>query len=139
MDYYELTLFVVLALIAEIIGTVSGFGSSVFFVPIASYFFDFHSVLGITAVFHIFSNISKIVLFRRGVNWNIVLYLGVPAILFVSLGAMLSKYLDNHLLEMGLAIFLIFFSLLFLIFQKIEIRPTNFNSVVGGTISVFVA
>lgn len=139
MDYYELTLFVVLALIAEIIGTVSGFGSSVFFVPIASYFFDFHSVLGITAVFHIFSNISKIVLFRRGVNWNIVLYLGVPAILFVSLGAMLSKYLDNHLLEMGLAIFLIFFSLLFLIFQKIEIRPTNFNSVVGGTISGFVA
>ncbi len=139
MDYYELTLFVVLALIAEIIGTVSGFGSSVFFVPIASYFFDFHSVLGITAVFHIFSNISKIVLFRRGVNWKIVLYLGVPAILFVSLGAMLSKYLDNHLLEMGLAIFLIFFSLLFLIFQKIEIRPTNFNSVVGGTISGFVA
>jgi uncharacterized membrane protein YfcA len=91
------------------IGTISGFGSSVFFVPIAAYFFDFHSVLGITAVFHIFSNISKIVLFRKGVNWKIVLYLGVPAVIFVSLGALLSKYLDNHLLEIGLAVFLIFF------------------------------
>lgn len=139
MDYYELVLFVFLALIAEIIGTISGFGSSVFFVPIASYFFDFHSVLGITAVFHIFSNISKIILFQKGVNWKIVLYLGVPAVIFVSLGALLSKYLDNHLLEIGLAVFLIFFSLLFLVFQKIEIRPTNFNSVVGGTISGFVA
>lgn len=139
LETYELILFVFLALIAEIIGTISGFGSSVFFVPIAAYFFDFHSVLGITAVFHIFSNISKIVLFRKGVNWKIVLYLGVPAVIFVSLGALLSKYLDNHLLEIGLAVFLIFFSLLFLLFQKIEIRPTNFNSVVGGTISGFVA
>lgn len=115
------------------------FGSSVFFVPIAAYFFDFQTVLGITAVFHIFSNITKIVFFRKGVNWKIVLYLGVPAVIFVSLGALLSKYLEIRLLEIGLAIFLIFFSLVFLLFQKIEIRPTNFNSVVGGTISGFVA
>ena len=133
MESYDLILFTFLALIAEIIGTISGFGSSVFFVPIAAYFFD------ITAVFHIFSNITKIVFFRKGVNWKIVLYLGVPAVIFVSLGALLSKYLEIRLLEIGLAIFLIFFSLVFLLFQKIEIRPTNFNSVVGGTISGFVA
>ena len=139
MESYDLILFTFLALIAEIIGTISGFGSSVFFVPIAAYFFDFQTVLGITAVFHIFSNITKIVFFRKGVNWKIVLYLGVPAVIFVSLGALLSKYLEIRLLEIGLAIFLIFFSLVFLLFQKIEIRPTNFNSVVGGTISGFVA
>jgi len=139
VESYDLILFTFLALIAEIIGTISGFGSSVFFVPIAAYFFDFQTVLGITAVFHIFSNITKIVFFRKGVNWKIVLYLGVPAVIFVSLGALLSKYLEIRLLEIGLAIFLIFFSLVFLLFQKIEIRPTNFNSVVGGTISGFVA
>lgn len=139
METYELILFVFLALIAEIIGTISGFGSSVFFVPVAAYFFDFHSVLGITAVFHIFSNISKIVFFRKGVNWKIVLNMGVPAVLFVSLGALLSKYLNNQVLEIGLAVFLIFFSLIFLLFQKIAIRPTNLNSAVGGTISGFVA
>jgi hypothetical protein len=139
METYELFLFVFLALIAEIIGTISGFGSSVFFVPVAAYFFDFHSVLGITAVFHIFSNISKIVFFRKGVNWKIVLKMGVPAILFVSLGALLSKYLNNQALEIGLAVFLIFFSLIFLLFQKIAVRPTTLNSLVGGTISGFVA
>jgi hypothetical protein len=139
METYELFLFVFLALIAEIIGTISGFGSSVFFVPVAAYFFDFHSVLGITAVFHIFSNISKIVFFRKGVKWKIVLKMGVPAILFVSLGALLSKYLNNQALEIGLAVFLIFFSLIFLLFQKIAIRPTTLNSLVGGTISGFVA
>jgi uncharacterized membrane protein YfcA len=139
MEIDQLAIFIFLALIAEIIGTVSGFGSSVFFVPIAAYFFDFHSVLGITAVFHVFSNLSKIYFFKSGVNWKIVLYLGVPAIIFVSLGALLSKFLNSQILETGLAVFLIFFSLLFLLFQKIQIRPTNFNSVVGGTISGFVA
>jgi uncharacterized membrane protein YfcA len=53
-------IFLFLALIAEIVGTVGGFGSSVFFVPIANIYFSFETVLGITALFHVFSNLSKI-------------------------------------------------------------------------------
>ncbi|MDX1550365.1 MAG: hypothetical protein R3278_07445, partial [Lysobacter spongiicola] len=53
-------LFLALALLAEVAGTVGGFGSSVFFVPIANFFFDFESVLGITALFHLASNASKL-------------------------------------------------------------------------------
>ena len=99
MPIDEILLFTLLALVAEIIGTISGFGSSVFFVPVAAYFFDFHSVLGITAIFHVFSNLSKIYFFKRGVNWNIVLYLGIPAIIFVSLVAYLRKFLTVHFLN----------------------------------------
>ncbi len=44
---------------AEIFGTVGGFGSSVFFVPMASYFLDFQTVLGVTALFHLSSNMTK--------------------------------------------------------------------------------
>jgi uncharacterized membrane protein YfcA len=139
MPIDEILLFSLLALVAEIAGTISGFGSSVFFVPVASLFFDFHSVLGITALFHIFSNISKIVLFRKGVDWKIVLYLGFPAVVFVSIGAVLSKYLDNELLESALGVFLMIFSLLFLIMRDLKVRPTNLNSVIGGTISGFIA
>ena len=84
--------FLVLALITEIIGTVSGFGSSILFVPTASLFFDFKAVLGITAVFHVFSNLSKITLFRKGINKDIAIKLGIPAVLFVILGAILTKY-----------------------------------------------
>ena len=132
-------LFTVLALIAETLGTVSGFGSSVFFVPIASFFFDFHTVLGVTALFHIFSNISKIVFFRDGINWRMVIQMGIPAIIFVSIGAFFSKWFDGELLEMILAGFLILFSILFLIFHKIFVRPTRLNSFLGGSISGFVA
>jgi uncharacterized membrane protein YfcA len=57
-------LFIVLTFLAEIIGTIGGFGSSVFFVPLAGLFFDFEMVLGITAVFHVASNLAKIVIFK---------------------------------------------------------------------------
>ena len=75
--------FILLALLAEILGTVGGFGSSLFFVPMASYFLDFYSVLGITALFHVSSNIVKIILFRKGYDKKLIISIGVPAVLFV--------------------------------------------------------
>ena len=65
--------FLLLALLAEIAGTVGGFGSSVFFVPVANVYFDFQSVLGITALFHLASNISKLGLFRGGIDRGLLL------------------------------------------------------------------
>lgn len=131
--------FILLALLAEILGTIGGFGSSMFFIPIASYFLDFHSVLGITALFHVISNINKIILFKKGFDKKLVLYLGIPAILFVVIGAYLSKFLDTKILEIVLAAFLITISITLLIFKNIAIKPTNKNAISGGVISGFIA
>lgn len=136
MDY--LYLFILLALIAEILGTLGGFGSSLFFVPIAGYFLDFHSVLGITAVFHVASNITKITMFREGIDKKILVYLGIPAVLFVILGAFLSKYVNNDLLELILAIFLILLSVL-LFTKNYKIAANKLNSFLGGVLSGGVA
>ncbi|GAK91298.1 hypothetical protein JCM19297_795 [Nonlabens ulvanivorans] len=57
------------------LGTVGGFGSSVFFVPIANFYFDFQSVLGITALFHLSSNVTKIAFFRKGLDKRLLFYL----------------------------------------------------------------
>ncbi|MCF8277970.1 MAG: sulfite exporter TauE/SafE family protein [Flavobacteriales bacterium] len=137
MEY--LPLFIFLALLAEILGTVGGFGSSLFFVPIASYFLDFHSVLGITAIFHVSSNITKIAFFRKGFDKKVILSLGIPAVLFVIIGAYISKFLASEILEIALAVFLIGTSLTFLIFKKLEVKPTVANSIGGGVLSGLVA
>ena len=139
MIWDDVLIFSVLALIAEIAGTISGFGSSVFFVPIASLFFDFHSVLGITACFHLFSNISKIFLFRKGFDKKLALYLGIPAVLFVSMGALLSNYVNSTYLELGLAGFLMLFSAFFMFAGDKIFKPTKLNSIAGGVVSGFVA
>ncbi|MBL7766781.1 MAG: sulfite exporter TauE/SafE family protein [Chitinophagaceae bacterium] len=131
--------FLLLALVAEILGTVGGFGSSLFFVPIAGYFLDFQSVLGITALFHVSSNLSKIALFHKGIDKRTVLYLGIPAVLLVSLGAILSKYIRSDYLEMALSVFLILFSLFLIIFRQFRVKKRAVNLMAGGAISGFVA
>jgi uncharacterized membrane protein YfcA len=130
-----LPIFIILSLIAEILGTIGGFGSSVFFVPIANLFFDFQAVLGITALFHLSSNLSKIAIFKKGFDKKIVLNLGIPAILFVSIGAYFSKFLDPKILTYILGAFLIILSLLFLLFKKLKINPNKKNAFIGGSLS----
>jgi uncharacterized protein len=131
--------FLLLALVGEILGTVGGFGSSVFFVPIANFYFDFQSVLGITALFHVASNLSKIALFRQGLDKRLVLYLGVPAVVFVIIGGILSKYLATTYLETALGIFLISLSLLFLIKRDLVIPDGNKEAITGGALSGLIA
>lgn len=137
MEY--LLYFILLSLVAEILGTIGGFGSSLFFVPIATYFLDFHSVLGITALFHVFSNLTKIYFFRKGFNKKLILSIGLPAIIFVVIGAFLSKFIDIKSLEIFMSVFLISISLILIFFKDISIKPTLKNSVFGGVLSGLVA
>lgn len=131
----NLIIFILLALIAEILGTIGGFGSSIFFIPIAAYFLDFHSVLGITALFHVSSNITKIAMFRNGFDKSLVLYLGIPAVISVLIGAYFSKFIISNGLEVALSAFLIITSLAFLVFKNISIKPSRKNSIIGGVLS----
>ena len=128
-------IFLLLALSAEIIGTVGGFGSSVFFVPLGNFYFDFYSVLGLTAIFHLSSNLSKIFLFKKGLNKSLLIYIGIPSVLFVIIGGYLSKLVDSTLLEIFLGVFLIALSLLFLIKKNLVVKPIKRNSIIGGSLS----
>lgn len=135
----DYALFLLLGLVAEIIGTVSGFGSSILFVPVASLFFDFKTVLGITAVFHVFSNISKIALFRSGINKNIAIKLGVPALIFVSIGAVLTAFIPTRDMELYMSFALVGLAVYLLINFNKTIKQNNANLYVGGAISGFLA
>lgn len=132
-------IFLILALLAEIIGTIGGFGSSVFFVPIANFYFDFYSVLGLTALFHLSSNLSKLMLFKKGIDKKLAINLGMPAVAFVVMGSFASRYLDSEILQLVLALFLISFSLLFLIKKELALKATAKNALIGGSLSGFSA
>lgn len=126
-------------MVAEIIGTIGGFGSSVFFVPLGNFYFDFYTVLGLTALFHLSSNLSKIFLFKKGLNKQLLLYIGVPSVIFVIVGGYLSKVIKTDYLEVFLGVFLILLSLLFLIRNKLVIPPRKKQSILGGSLSGFTA
>ncbi len=135
----NLYLFILLAFFAEVLGTIGGFGSSLFFVPIASYFVDFHSVLGITALFHVSSNLTKIAMFKHGFDKKIIIWVGIPAVVFVVIGAYLSRSVNSEKLQFFLGIFLILISVFFFIFRKFTIQPSKSNSLIGGIFSGLAA
>lgn len=139
MSPSDYALFAGLALAAEILGTVSGFGSSLLFVPIAALFFDFKIVLGITAVFHVFSNLSKIYLFREGLDRNIALKLGVPAVAGVIGGALLAGHTQAETGELLMSGALVLFSVFLLVSPHLKIQQTDRNLYGGGIISGFLA
>ncbi|MDG1572439.1 sulfite exporter TauE/SafE family protein [Robiginitalea sp. M366] len=131
--------FLLLALLAEVLGTVGGFGSSVYFVPMANFFMDFQSVLGITALYHLSSNLSKIGFFRKGIDRTLLLYLGIPAVVLVAAGAWLSKWVDPESLSLVLGVFLLVFALVFLLKRELRVHPSRRNAVTGGALSGFLA
>ena len=135
----NLLLFFILALIAEIIGTVSGFGSSILFIPMAAMFFDFKIVLGITAVFHVFSNVFKIFLFRKGVDQSVLLYLGIPAVISVVIGAVLTAYIPVKIIEMAMSVVVLAIAVYMIFNQRMAFSKSNTNLIVGGTVSGFLA
>ncbi len=131
--------FYLFALVAEIIGTVSGFGSSILFVPLASLFFDFKVVLGITALFHVFSNLSKIFLFSKGIDKNIAFKLGVPAVIFVIVGALLSNIIPQKELELLMCVFILLLAIYMIVNASKTIESSNKNLITGGVVSGFLA
>lgn len=139
MNTLSFLLFLFLTLLSEVVGTLGGFGSSVFFVPFANFFFAFHAVLGLTAIFHLSSNISKIALFREGLDKTMLLRIGIPSVIFVVLGGLSTKLFDSQLLEVALGIFLIVLSLIFLIKDQWQVPTTRKASFIGGALSGFSA
>ena len=131
--------FLLLVLLAEILGTVGGFGSSVFFVPVANFFLDFQTVLGLTALFHLSSNVVKIAFFKKGIDKQVILYLGIPAVIFVIIGAYVSQFFNTKILTYFLGGFLIVLSLIFLVFKELIIKASNKNAILGGVLSGFSA
>lgn len=65
--------------------------------------------------------------------------MGIPAILFVFIGSLLSKHIDSIILEFTLGIFLLSMSLLLLLFKSLQIKPNTTNAISGGILSGFIA
>ena len=114
MQGEEIILFFISALLAEIIGTMAGFGSSTIFLPLALLFVDFKTAIVLVAIFHLFGNLSRIIFFRQGFDKRIILQFGVPSVLLSLLGAFLIGVLPQPILKLILGIFLVVTSISFL-------------------------
>jgi uncharacterized membrane protein YfcA len=134
-----LLIFILAALIAEIAGTIGGFGSSIFFIPIAGFFFDFQTVLAITAILHVFSNSSKLFLFRNKIDYKLLLWLGIPSVLMVIVGAEVTVLATFKYIQLVLGGFIIVFSVLLFFYPGIKLPQSKLATVSAGSLAGFMA
>jgi uncharacterized membrane protein YfcA len=136
MHFHDLILSVI-AFVSEILGTLSGFGSSTFFVPIALFVESFKFVLALTAILHCFGNFSKIVLFRNNFRFVTFFKLAVPSVIFTGIGALLTTKLSSEFLVRSLGIALMIFSIWSLFAKRRIQRLPNWAAVCLISISGF--
>lgn len=103
------------------------------------FFSIFKLFLRLTAIFYLSSNLSKIALFRKGLDKKLLLHNGLPSVIFCNIGwcfIKLSRYISP---ENYFSFFLIGFSLLFLIKKELKLKPQPKESIIGGSLSGFTA
>ncbi len=135
----KIILISLLALVCEVIGTVGGFGSSVFFVPLAGLIYDLHVVLGLTALLHVSGNLAKMILFRKYIDWKVSLLFGIPGVIAVAIGAIIVSTFDIIYGEIFLAAFLLLFSVFFFLNREWKAPEGKAYAVASGGIAGFLA
>lgn len=132
-------MFWISAFIAEVIGTMAGFGSSTVFLPIALFFYDFRTALILVAIFHISGNIGRIAFFRHGFDKKMLLRFGLPSVILTLTGALLVQHISQPLLKFILGVFLLIYVAVTLIKPNLKAKPGIRNSLIGGGLSGFFA
>lgn len=102
---------VVIGFVSECVGTLSGFGSSLFFLPLALLLENPEFVLALTGILHCFGNFSKILLFRKNFDWRAFWLLSIPFVVFTGMGALLVVVTSGRDVKPVLGVFLILYSL----------------------------
>lgn len=131
-------LFFAVAFLAEIIGTIAGFGSSTILLPVALLFFDFNTALVLTAFMHLFGNLGRITFFRKGLAWRTLRYFGAIGVVGTLAGAALVMHIDQTALKAILGLFLVGYGLFAWVKPNFKMRQTKLGMLLGGATSGFL-
>src|SRR5690606_11718089 len=100
-----------IAFFSEFVGTLSGFGSSTFFVPAGLFFEKLQLILALTSILHCFGNVFRLIIFRRKVEWKLLLRLALPFAFFTGIGAFLTFVVSGDWIMKSLGFILILLGL----------------------------
>src|SRR5436190_864763 len=130
--------FLLAVIMAEVVGTVAGFGSSTILLPVALLFFDFGNALVLVAFVHIVGNLAKVEWFRKRIDKKLLLVFGLPSVVASIVGASLVPLIQQDTLKVILGLFLIVCSGIGFIEKGIRVRGNGEVLVVGGILSGFL-
>ena len=132
--------FLLAAFVAEVIGTMAGFGSATILTPIAALFVDVKTAIALVACFHLFGNASRLIFFGRRVDWKIWAQFGITGVLCSFLGAHVTALLASSMVKGLFGVFLLcYVAFSWRTAGQIQFSPNRTTLVIGGMTSGFMA
>jgi len=137
----EIFLIILLVIAASCVGTMTGFGTSTIMVPalLILYPMPMEETLLFVGVIHWFGNVWKIILFKRGFDWKLILSFGVPGMAAAWLGAKLVFEMPKESLSRILGGFLVAYVVFLFAKRSFRVRPNVVTGACGGALSGFFA
>ena len=131
----QVILLCLLTLVASGIGTATGFGTSTVMIPVMALFVPLPTALLFVGIIHLCGDIWKVLLFKRGLDWKLILGFGLSGIAASFLGATLSLRAQWLPLERILGAFLILYVLYLFLRPDWSLPKINGRALCGGFFS----
>jgi uncharacterized protein len=128
----DIALIAGLTLLASAVGTATGFGTSTIMVPALAAFLPLSQVLLLVGVIHWFGNLWKLLLFRSGARWRLILLFGVPGLVATVLGGLMVFRAPEVLLKRIFGAFLFAYVVMILVKPRFRIPQTAATAIAGG-------
>lgn len=135
----KIILLTLLTLFASNIGTFAGFGISTIMIPVLLLFFKLPETLLFVGILHLFDDIWKIVLFKKGIRWRLILSFGIPGVIASYIGASLILNISQIVLSRTLAAFFLAYVIFIMIKPNWKLTESYGIATAGGTLSGFFA
>jgi hypothetical protein len=131
----DMILLGLLTLVASAIGTATGFGTSTVMIPVMALFVPVPIALLFVGIIHLCGDIWKVLLFKRGLDWKLILAFGLSGIAASYVGATLSLHAEDFPLKRILGSFLILYVLYLFLKREWALPKTHGTAVFGGLLS----
>ena len=131
----ETILLGLLTFIASAIGTATGFGTSTVMIPVMILFVPVPVALLFVGAVHLCGDIWKVLLFKRGFDWKLIIGFGLAGILASFIGASLSVHAEQFPLKRILGFFLILYVVFLFLKRQWSLPKTNGTIISGGLLS----
>jgi uncharacterized membrane protein YfcA len=135
----ELLFILILVIAASAIGTVTGFGLSTVMIPVMVLVYPMPETLLFVGAVHWFNDLWKLVLFREGIRWGLILSFGLPGIVATVIGARLLFTIPGTALQRILGVFLIGYVVFLFAKSAFKVRQSTAVAMTGGALSGFFA
>lgn len=129
----------VLTLVASVVGTMTGFGTSTIMIPILLFWYPLPEALLLVGIIHWVGDIWKMTLFRKGATWNLLLLFGVPSVLAAYIGAKLTLTANPTVLLRLLGGVLIAYTAFLLFRPSWKLPKSPVTAIAGGATSGLMA